>query len=147
PHQRCDHRGDAGDRGRDRRGDAEGQCSRARQGPDREEPGQVGGREDQEGGEEQERRAGHPSCSGRARSRYCAAGSASSIARWRARCVVRFSDALVRASCSARKDRKSTRLNSSHVSISYAVFCLKKKKVFSAKDFLKSTMMYDNHIY
>src|SRR5437868_7366831 len=25
------------------------------------------------------------------------------------------------------KDRKSTRLNSSHVSISYAVFCLKKK--------------------
>src|SRR5207249_10429586 len=31
-------------------------------------------------------------------------------------------------SCLARfKDRKSTRLNSSHVSISYAVFCLKKK--------------------
>src|SRR5439155_4274947 len=29
---------------------------------------------------------------------------------------------------SARKDRKSTRLNSSHVAISYAVFCLKKKK-------------------
>src|SRR5699024_1899789 len=27
-----------------------------------------------------------------------------------------------------RTDRKSTRLNSSHVSISYAVFCLKKKK-------------------
>src|SRR5699024_11397454 len=27
-----------------------------------------------------------------------------------------------------RRDRKSTRLNSSHVSISYAVFCLKKKK-------------------
>src|SRR5699024_12035739 len=26
-----------------------------------------------------------------------------------------------------REDRKSTRLNSSHVSISYAVFCLKKK--------------------
>src|SRR4051812_49694381 len=26
-------------------------------------------------------------------------------------------------------DRKSTRLNSSHMSISYAVFCLKKKKV------------------
>src|SRR5690554_7513303 len=26
-----------------------------------------------------------------------------------------------------RKDRKSTRLNSSHVRISYAVFCLKKK--------------------
>src|SRR5699024_11681318 len=29
------------------------------------------------------------------------------------------------------KDRKSTRLNSSHVSISYAVFCLKKKKKHS----------------
>src|SRR5207249_10909019 len=28
----------------------------------------------------------------------------------------------------AEPDRKSTRLNSSHVSISYAVFCLKKKK-------------------
>src|SRR5690242_21383685 len=28
----------------------------------------------------------------------------------------------------ARLDRKSTRLNSSHMSISYAVFCLKKKK-------------------
>src|SRR5437868_11396115 len=34
------------------------------------------------------------------------------------------------AACSKRGggDRKSTRLNSSHVSISYAVFCLKKKK-------------------
>src|SRR5690349_23085945 len=29
---------------------------------------------------------------------------------------------------SATEDRKSTRLNSSHVEISYAVFCLKKKK-------------------
>src|SRR3712207_7799978 len=28
----------------------------------------------------------------------------------------------------AREDRKSTRLNSSHANISYAVFCLKKKK-------------------
>src|SRR5438874_6853911 len=28
----------------------------------------------------------------------------------------------------AERDRKSTRLNSSHVEISYAVFCLKKKK-------------------
>src|SRR2546422_6162187 len=30
--------------------------------------------------------------------------------------------------CSGRIDRKSTRLNSSHGYISYAVFCLKKKK-------------------
>src|SRR5690348_18006049 len=29
------------------------------------------------------------------------------------------------------KDRKSTRLNSSHPSISYAVFCLKKKKTLN----------------
>src|SRR5256886_5199113 len=43
---------------------------------------------------------------------------------------------MARASCahartgerSASKDRKSTRLNSSHSQISYAVFCLKKKK-------------------
>src|SRR3712207_7909564 len=30
-----------------------------------------------------------------------------------------------------RQDRKSTRLNSSHANISYAVFCLKKKKKYS----------------
>src|SRR5690606_40085817 len=30
-------------------------------------------------------------------------------------------------------DRKSTRLNSSHVKISYAVFCLKKKKVLNMR--------------
>src|SRR2546430_7323147 len=35
-----------------------------------------------------------------------------------------FSDRLLRA----EQDRKSTRLNSSHSQISYAVFCLKKKK-------------------
>src|SRR6266480_6540119 len=32
------------------------------------------------------------------------------------------------AEAAATLDRKSTRLNSSHMSISYAVFCLKKKK-------------------
>src|SRR3712207_7187665 len=30
-------------------------------------------------------------------------------------------------------DRKSTRLNSSHANISYAVFCLKKKKIFVSR--------------
>src|SRR5438874_10267760 len=34
----------------------------------------------------------------------------------------------LRAGCAVDRDRKSTRLNSSHVEISYAVFCLKKKK-------------------
>src|SRR3712207_7248809 len=34
---------------------------------------------------------------------------------------------------SSRPDRKSTRLNSSHANISYAVFCLKKKKILLDK--------------
>src|SRR5690606_4290943 len=34
----------------------------------------------------------------------------------------------LRRNARGRRDRKSTRLNSSHVKISYAVFCLKKKK-------------------
>src|SRR5690606_39408723 len=34
---------------------------------------------------------------------------------------------IVARSCEIKADRKSTRLNSSHVKISYAVFCLKKK--------------------
>src|SRR5437868_13007575 len=38
------------------------------------------------------------------------------------------------------QDRKSTRLNSSHVSISYAVFCLKKKK----KQLPKNTILNFN---
>src|SRR5947199_4019720 len=33
----------------------------------------------------------------------------------------------------SRADRKSTRLNSSHLGISYAVFCLKKKKKQTAR--------------
>src|SRR5690606_40467091 len=37
-------------------------------------------------------------------------------------------DALCRIGVDETVDRKSTRLNSSHVKISYAVFCLKKKK-------------------
>src|SRR5688500_19596366 len=35
----------------------------------------------------------------------------------------------VSAHSTAERDRKSTRLNSSHLVISYAVFCLKKKKL------------------
>jgi len=41
-------------------------------------------------------------------------------------CKHDFSDDEVRANIG---DRKSTRLNSSHEQISYAVFCLKKKKI------------------
>src|SRR4051812_49924588 len=40
-----------------------------------------------------------------------------------------------------RADRKSTRLNSSHMSISYAVFCLKKKK-HSTKITTLSVMLF-----
>src|SRR6202789_2706446 len=44
------------------------------------------------------------------------------------RCGGRFLD---RPGRHALRDRKSTRLNSSHYSISYAVFCLKKKLNFA----------------
>src|SRR5204863_2736263 len=37
-----------------------------------------------------------------------------------------------------RRDRKSTRLNSSHVEISYAVFCLKKKKTNKPKNIFQN---------
>src|SRR2546430_12934481 len=43
---------------------------------------------------------------------------------WRAVCRTSFSSSL---------DRKSTRLNSSHSQISYAVFCLKKKKIVAVR--------------
>src|SRR5438876_5819475 len=38
----------------------------------------------------------------------------------------------------AGEDRKSTRLNSSHPSISYAVFCLKKKRHIRARNHMPS---------
>src|SRR3712207_8467054 len=46
-------------------------------------------------------------------------------------CSRHVTDALIRKVFSAKEqtDRKSTRLNSSHANISYAVFCLKKKKM------------------
>src|SRR5438128_6367215 len=44
--------------------------------------------------------------------------------------ILRSSSGTIPSRCSTESspDRKSTRLNSSHGSISYAVFCLKKKK-------------------
>src|SRR5207249_12294505 len=39
------------------------------------------------------------------------------------------------------RDRKSTRLNSSHVSISYAVFCLKKKKTYKNQNLLMTYIL------
>src|SRR5690242_20959329 len=46
------------------------------------------------------------------------------------------------AAAEPKKDRKSTRLNSSHMSISYAVFCLKKKKNIKYKLKLTSPLFY-----
>src|SRR5436309_12360653 len=45
-----------------------------------------------------------------------------------ARCAAKIAPAARAPGGTSMGDRKSTRLNSSHVKISYAVFCLKKKK-------------------
>src|SRR5439155_6147171 len=45
-------------------------------------------------------------------------------------------DVIARIVSTVPIDRKSTRLNSSHVAISYAVFCLKKKKKKKKKNIL-----------
>src|SRR5690606_41962996 len=50
-------------------------------------------------------------------------GAARRAPRWRVQTA-----SAPRAPAAPSADRKSTRLNSSHVKISYAVFCLKKKK-------------------
>src|SRR5207249_11450105 len=55
---------------------------------------------------------------------------------------IQVGDALLRVTieqASSVPDRKSTRLNSSHVSISYAVFCLKKKKKKTISKSIKNT--------
>src|SRR3712207_8038941 len=55
--------------------------------------------------------------------------SAAKIASSRGGCGARGTrSATASPSRDTRQDRKSTRLNSSHANISYAVFCLKKKK-------------------
>src|SRR5258708_20091764 len=60
------------------------------------------------------------------RGRHVLAGSAGWAARARFGCARQLGGARLRAV--RAQDRKSTRLNSSHQIISYAVFCLKKKK-------------------
>src|SRR2546426_3830582 len=44
-------------------------------------------------------------------------------------------------------DRKSTRLNSSHLVISYAVFCLKKKKTQNIENDIQDTTRLAEHCY
>src|SRR3712207_7742907 len=46
-----------------------------------------------------------------------------------------------RGRLAADADRKSTRLNSSHANISYAVFCLKKKKKTNSCTFLSTLFL------
>src|SRR5256885_7384681 len=50
--------------------------------------------------------------------------------------VVLIDDGPVGGGMTGRTDRKSTRLNSSHLVISYAVFCLKKKKFMTVNRIL-----------
>src|SRR2546426_9399492 len=54
----------------------------------------------------------------------------------------RGADGRDRSAAAPRIDRKSTRLNSSHLVISYAVFCLKKKKKTS-----NLNMLIDNQLF
>src|SRR2546427_5807029 len=57
------------------------------------------------------------------------------------RCARPETDRVAAASSSlTTRDRKSTRLNSSHSQISYAVFCLKKKKKTNNTHILSSNM-------
>src|SRR5258708_21414540 len=60
--------------------------------------------------------------------RKSAFGDTTALARLESRIDSAVSD-------SRRQDRKSTRLNSSHQIISYAVFCLKKKKDITLRHF------------
>src|SRR5437870_11477870 len=60
------------------------------------------------------------------------------LGAWRALVQPRtFAHALVMLAACITRDRKSTRLNSSHVAISYAVFCLKKKNILSSPSLLR----------
>src|SRR5436309_4860963 len=66
---------------------------------------------------------------------YSAAMSRSLRMReWRERCRPGHGSAAI---IRHETDRKSTRLNSSHVKISYAVFCLKKKRKYSGRSVRK----------
>src|SRR2546426_8673775 len=60
--------------------------------------------------------------------------------------VVRRAEAPRPAGGTAR-DRKSTRLNSSHLVISYAVFCLKKKKTLTAPNRMRQRSAGVHDVY
>src|SRR5436305_6019038 len=60
--------------------------------------------------------------------------------------VVRDIHEMTRRRFQLARDRKSTRLNSSHVRISYAVFCLKKKKKEKAKTAAEITPLLSGNL-
>src|SRR3712207_8007789 len=71
----------------------------------------------------------------------CLAAGSARVARSIPEEVVAVGDAWVRGvgeGAVESQDRKSTRLNSSHANISYAVFCLKKKKIHSPNSYYYS---------
>src|SRR3712207_8322576 len=51
-------------------------------------------------------------------------------------------EAVATATATVPEDRKSTRLNSSHANISYAVFCLKKKKHNTHRHVIRASSWY-----
>src|SRR2546428_9040833 len=57
----------------------------------------------------------------------------------------RASRPLVAIDCGETRDRKSTRLNSSHDQISYAVFCLKKKNNLTTYSMLHPATLHNTH--
>src|SRR5438309_7785811 len=61
-------------------------------------------------------------------------------------CLPAYERSSSEARASVVRDRKSTRLNSSHSSISYAVFCLKKKKK-NVLDFLYNHLLYRGQLH
>src|SRR2546430_13717495 len=69
----------------------------------------------------------------------CSFSSSVRLTAWTA-----ISTTPVGSSIAGRRDRKSTRLNSSHSQISYAVFCLKKKNNHEADHNCPSRAAVDN---
>src|SRR2546422_8387902 len=104
-----------------RRGDDRPTAADGRARPEASEPGRSRSRQGLRGASRQAQRRGADAPSQALR--HGRPGDPASTRRPRGRRAAR----MARSSASTR-DRKSTRLNSSHGYISYAVFCLKKKK-------------------
>src|SRR5699024_12480732 len=69
----------------------------------------------------------NPAVEDQARDRAWRIGQTKTVISHRLVCPGTVDERVEEVVAGKRQDRKSTRLNSSHVSISYAVFCLKKK--------------------